>query len=183
MRHQYGNLARSIEFACTLTRTFGEFPQEVFIRPSQNVGIDIVQAESVSAQHIDEFFEFVVGKDPLPRSGGIKVHGIYHALKFGVFPRNGAYRIGEMFSHIGGMACHNLPAGILWQVEADKLVIFCQQRFNYFFRTIILREPCKFILKYIRESLKKYEWQDVVFVFRRIDRPTDYASSIPEPIF
>ena len=155
MRHQDGNLAGSIEFARALTGTFGKFSQQIFVRSPQNVCINIVQAESVSAQHIDEFFEFVVGKDPLPRSGGIKVHGIYHALKFGVFPRNGAYRIGKMFSHISGMACHNLPARILWQVEADKLMIFCQQRFNYFFRTIILRQPFKFILNTSESLLKK----------------------------
>ena len=66
MRHQDGNLAGSIEFARTLAGTFGKFPQQVFVGSSQDVGVDIVRAQSVSAQHIDELFELIVGEDPLP---------------------------------------------------------------------------------------------------------------------
>ena len=128
-RHEHRHLARRVELAGALPLALGELPQQVLVGPAEDVGLHVVEAETIVGvvQDLNQSRESPVVDDPLPGSRGVEVGHVDHAREPRVLAGDGPDRVGQMLAQAGCLLDDGRPAGLLRDVEADELVILLDQ--------------------------------------------------------
>ena len=96
--HQHADLARRVELAGALSLTLGELAQQVLVGPAQDIRLDILQAQAVLVEHLDQLVQVVIADDALAGGGGVEVGHVDHACQLGVLAGDGPHGVGEGFA-------------------------------------------------------------------------------------
>ena len=75
------DLGGRVELAGALAAALGELADEVFVAAPDDVGLDVVEAQALLADALDEVGEAVVVDVALAVSGGVEVHPVDDALE------------------------------------------------------------------------------------------------------
>ena len=120
-----GDLTWRVELPRTLALPLGKSPQQVFIRPAQNVRLHVIAPEPILwiVEHLDQRGEPPVVHDPLARRGGVEVGHVDHARQARVLSGDDPNGIGQVLAQPGRLLGNLRPACRLRDVEPDELVI------------------------------------------------------------
>jgi hypothetical protein len=91
--------------------TLGELPEEILVGPSEDVRLNVVEAEAVPAQYLDECGQALVVHDPLSCRGGVEVHYVDHALEAWVLSGDRSNCIRQLLADPGGLPQDRVPSG------------------------------------------------------------------------
>jgi hypothetical protein len=108
--HQDGHLARGVDLAGALALALGELPQQVLVGAAEDVRLDVVQAEPMLAEHLDQGGQAGVVDHPLAGGGGVEVDHVDHALEARVLAGHGPGRVAEELAQAGGLLNDPGPA-------------------------------------------------------------------------
>ena len=102
-RHEHGHLAGCVELARALALALGELPQQVLVGPADDVGLHVVEAESIIGvvQDLHQRSEPPVIDDPLPGRRDVEVGDVDHAREPGVLPGDRPDRVRQQFAQAG----------------------------------------------------------------------------------
>ena len=183
--HEDGDRSRGVELPRALPLSFGELPQQIFIRPPENVRLHVIQPEAVLrvVEDLDEVGQPPVVDDPLPRRCGVEVRDVDDAREARILTGDGPNRIGQELTKSGGRGRDPGPAGVLWNVEPDQLMVLLDQLRCCVPIPELLSEVCALVVEDIGEPLQEDQGKDVVLELGGVERPSDLAGRVPEPVF
>lgn len=187
--HDGADLGRGVELPCTLAAAFGELADEVFVALAGDVGLDVVQAEALGADGLDEVGEAVVVEFPLAVDGGVEVHPVDDALELRVFLGDLPHVRGDALADLVGEPADDGPDGLLGivrhegEVEAHELRVSLHEGEGFLARADFIGDAVEFVVEDVAEALGEDEREDVVLVFRRVLGPADGAGRVPDPVF
>ena len=127
--HDGADLGRGVELAGALASALGEFADEVFVALADDVGLDVLQAQSLGADGFDEVGKAVVVEVALAVGGGVEVDAVDDALEERIFPGDGPHVGSDGFTDPVRQLADDGPDGLLrvvrheGEVEADELVV------------------------------------------------------------
>ena len=181
------DLSRRVEFAGALSAAFGELADQVFVAAADDVGLDVVETETLRADLLDEIREAVVVDVALAVGRGIEVDPVDDALEQRVRVGDGAQVRRKLFADLVGQRADDRPDGIVRvlrlqrQVEAHKLLVVLDQLERLGARTDFLGDAVQLVIEYVAEPLGKDEREDEFLVLRSVLRTTDRAGGVPNP--
>src|SRR5262249_21977322 len=128
-----GDFRRREELAGRLTAALGELADEVLVAAADNVGLDVLEAQALLADPLDEVTEAVVVDVALAVGRGVEVHPVDDAFERGVGPSD-AVQVGrQALADLAGELADYGPDGfggvrrLERQVEADELVVLLDE--------------------------------------------------------
>ena len=191
--HEEADLGGGEKLARALAGALGEFAQEVFVAASEEVGLDVFQAEAVAG--IGEDFDDAAqgGVADLAFAAGadvVEVHLVDDAEELGVLAGDGAGGGGDVFAEaggflalgpgVGGAAGEDGPAGLGREVEADEGVVGLDQGGGGIGVAVGLGEAGDLVVEDVGKAFEEDEGEEVVLELGRVLLATNGAGGVPE---
>ena len=195
--HQESDFGRGEELARALARPFCKLAQEVFVGATEEVGLDIGEAEPVTGigeglNHGGEFGRIDVA---LAVALGCKIHKVDDAREREVLFDDGPHSPGQMFTHVLGpraslpfverpfvafAAVDDAPSRFGWQVEAQQLVIAFGNLQCGGAVAVFLGQASDLIVEHVGQSFEKQERQEVIFELGSVLFAADGTGRVPQ---
>jgi hypothetical protein len=125
--HDGADLGRGVELAGALAAALSELADEILVALADDVGLDVIQAEALGTDGLDEVGEAVVVEVALAVGGGIEVDTVDDTLEKRIGLGDITHVGGDTFADPVCELADDGPDGLLWvvrhkgQVEANQL--------------------------------------------------------------
>src|SRR6266566_2334940 len=179
--HEAGHLGRRVELARALPLPLSELADKVLVGPAEEIGLDVLEAEPVFAERLDQSSEPVVVHDGLACCRRVEIDGVDDTLEPRVLTRHCSNRVGKNLAEFGGLSRYEGPSTLRGNIEPHEAVVFVDDRTRGIEISNLLGDALNLIVEHVREPLEENERENVVLELRRVERPAHLASRIPEP--
>ena len=185
--HDPGDFRGREELAGRLAAALGELADQVLVAAADDVGLDVRQPQPLLADPLDEVRKPVVIDVALAVGRGVEVHAVDDAFKRGVGPGDVVQVARQAFANLTGQLADDGPdrhVGILrlqGQAEANKLVIPLDQLERFSARADFRGDAVELVVEDVAQPFGENQRQDEVLELRRLLRPADAASGVPNP--
>ena len=133
------------------------------------------------AQRLHQSGKPVVVHDGLACRRGIEINGVDHALEPGVLAGDRPDGVSERFAKAGGLQCDGWPATFGWKVEPDESVVLVDDLPGGVEVPDFVCDSLNLVVEDVRESLEKYQREDVILELGGVERAANLAGRIPQP--
>ncbi len=187
--HDEADLGRGVELAGALAAALGELADEILIAAADDVGLDVIETESLGADGLDEVAQAGVVDIALAVGGGVEVDAVDDALEQRVGVGDGAEVGGELLADLVRERADDGPdvvVGVLRlqrEEEADELLVVLHQLERLGPRADLLGDAVDLVVEHVAEALGEDEREDELLVFRRVLRAADGTGGVPDPGF
>ena len=147
--------------------------------------LNVVEPETIArfTEYLNKSGQPSIVDDALAGSGGVEIRDVDDARELRVLAGHTPDRIGKVLPQARRLLGDIRPAGNLGHVEPDKLMVLLDELGGSRLVAEVVREMAHFVREHIREPLQKDERQNVIFELRRVERPANLTSCVPEPAF
>ncbi len=187
--HDLADFSEGVELAGALSATFGELADEVFVALADDIGLNVLEPQSLGADGLDQVGEAVVVEVAQAVGGSVEVNTVDDALQGLVFPGDGPHVGSHAFADLVRELANDRPDRLFGifrhegKIEADELVVGLDELEGHLPRADLCGNAIHFVVEDVAETLGEDERENIVLVFRRILGPADRAGGIPYPGF
>ena len=98
--HDEADLFGRVKLPCARDAALGKLANEIFVAPSDNIRLHVVQSQPLLADTLNQIAQTVIGEVPLPVRSGVEIDAVDDSFEQGVFARDGTHVSRKLFADL-----------------------------------------------------------------------------------